>query len=72
MGYKDASVYQAYINKRISCDVQAAFLSHPSANALIKSLTHISRDINPRAPKAVVDITNNSFKTHPLVVKLRQ
>ena len=72
MGHKDAGVYQAYINERISCDVQAAFLGRPSANALMKSLTHVGRDIDPRAPKAVADMTNDSLKTHPLVVELRQ
>lgn len=52
--------------------MQAAFLGRPSADALFKSLTHVGRDIDPRAPQAVADLTNDSLKTHPLIVELRQ
>ena len=71
MGHIDAGIYQAYINERIQCDVQAAFLGRPSADALFKSLTHVGRDIDPRAPQAVANLTNDSLKTHPLIVELR-
>ena len=36
MGHKDAGIFQAYINERVQCDVQAAFsgrpLSRPSSD----------------------------------------
>jgi hypothetical protein len=36
MNHRDASIFQAYLNERVRCDVQAAFLGRPSAGALIK------------------------------------
>ena len=72
MGYIDAGIYQAYINKWIQCDIQAAFLRRPFTNALFKSLTYISQDINLQAFKAVADLINNSLKTYPLIVELCQ
>jgi len=72
MGHRDAGIYQAYINKQIQYDVQATFLGCPSADALFKSLTYVGQDTNPWAPKAIADLTNNSLKTHPLIVELCQ
>ncbi|KAF2188461.1 hypothetical protein K469DRAFT_565307 [Zopfia rhizophila CBS 207.26] len=48
MGHLDAGVFQAYINERVQCDVQAAFVGRPSTDTLFKSMTHMSRDIDPR------------------------
>ena len=50
MCHRDAGVYQVYINQRVQCDVQAAFLGQPSSKALFKALTHMSRHADPRAP----------------------
>jgi hypothetical protein len=47
MNHKDARIYQAYINQRVQCDVQAAFLGHPSANGIQKALTHMCRAADP-------------------------
>jgi len=42
MCHRDAGIYQADINQRVQCDVQAAFLGQPSARALFKAVTHES------------------------------
>ena len=33
MNHRDAGIFQAYLNERVRCDVQAAFLGRPSADA---------------------------------------
>lgn len=72
MGHKDAGIFQAYINERVQCDVQAAFLGRPSEDALFKSLGHMSRDIDPRAPTQLTGEHINELKQHPLIVDLRE
>lgn len=71
MGHRDAGVLQAYMNERIQCDVQAAFLNRPSADALFKAMSHMSRDVDPRAPSTLTDIEYDQLKAHPLLVELR-
>lgn len=72
MSHANAGIFQAYINERIQCDVQAAFLGRPSADALFKAMSHMSRDIDPRAPTQLTEDEVNDLKTHPLMVELRQ
>jgi hypothetical protein len=72
MGHKDAGIFQAYINERTQCDVQAAFLGRPSANALFKSMSHMKRDVDARAPTTLTDSEKDSLKTHPLLIELRE
>jgi hypothetical protein len=72
MGHMNAGIFQAYINERISCDVQAAFLGRPSATALLKSMSHMSRDIDPRAPNDMSDADKDALKIHPLIVEFRE
>jgi Protein of unknown function (DUF3435) len=50
MNHKDAGIFQAYLNEQALCNVQAAFLGRPSADALIKAASHMSRYVDPRAP----------------------
>ncbi len=71
MNHKDAGIFQAYINQRVQCDVQAAFLGRPSADALLKTVSHMSRFADPRAPTKHT-ISSSGMKTHPEVVKFRQ
>jgi hypothetical protein len=52
--------------------VQAAFLGRPSADAILKSVSHISRDVDPRAPTKLTNCKVQSLKTHPLIVELRE
>jgi hypothetical protein len=71
MNHKDAGIYQAYINQRVQCDVQAAFLGRPSADGIQKALTHMRRAADPRAPtKHTVSL--EEIKTHPDIVTCRQ
>jgi hypothetical protein len=72
MSHKDAGIFQAYINERIQCDVQAAFLGRPSADAILKSVSHMSRDVDPHAPTKLTDNEVDSLKTHPLIVELKE
>jgi Protein of unknown function (DUF3435) len=72
MNYRDAGVFQAYLNERVRCDVQAAFLRRPSANTLIKVANYISRYVDPRAPTELSDSNLDILKTHPDIVRARQ
>jgi Protein of unknown function (DUF3435) len=72
MNHRDAGVFQAYLNERVRCDVQAAFLGRPSADALIKAASHMSRYVDPRAPTDISDLKLNELKTDPSIVKYRQ
>jgi len=71
MNHKDAGIFQAYINQRVQCDVQAAFLGRPSADALLKTVSHMSRLADPRAPTKR-SVSTSEIKTHPDIVKYRQ
>jgi hypothetical protein len=72
MSHINAGIFQAYMNERIQCDVQAAFLGRPSAEALFKAMSHMSRDIDPRAPTQLTKHEVDDLKTHPLIVELRE
>jgi hypothetical protein len=72
MNYKDAGIFQAYINERVQCDVQAAFLRRPSADAIFKVISHVSRFADPRAPTKLMDSSLNLLKRHPNIMKFRQ
>ena len=72
MCHRDAGVYQAYINQRVQCDVQAAFLGQPSSTALFKAVTHISRHADPRAPTEPTADEINALKVDPVIVQLRE
>jgi hypothetical protein len=72
MNHRDAGIFQAYTNERVQFDVQAAFLRRPSNNAMIKSISHMSRNIDPRALTQLTQCEVNDLKMHPLIVELRQ
>jgi hypothetical protein len=72
MNHKDAGIFQAYINERVQCDVQAAFLGRPSADAVFKVISHVSRFADPRALSELTDSGLNSLIRHPDIVKFRQ
>ena len=72
MGHINAGIYQAYMNERIQYSVQAGFLGKPSNDALIKAVSHMSRDMDTRAPKDLTDVEKESLKTHPWLVELRE
>jgi Protein of unknown function (DUF3435) len=72
MNHRDAGIFQAYINERVRFDVQAAFLGKPSADAIIRATSHMSRYVDPRAPVALEEPERNDLKSHPTIVKYRQ
>ncbi|KAE8334283.1 hypothetical protein BDV24DRAFT_173079 [Aspergillus arachidicola] len=75
IGHTYASVYQKYINQRVQCHVQAAFLGMPSENALMNILSHQSRYVDPRAPAHFDDLTSTqraSISSHPEIIRLRE
>lgn len=72
MGHRDAGVYQAYINQRVQCDVQAAFLGRPSSTVLFKAATHMSRYVDPRAPTELTAQQLDELRAHPDILQLRQ
>jgi hypothetical protein len=71
MNHRDAGIFQAYLNKRVRYNIQAAFLGRPSADALIKAAGHISCFIDPRAPVDLLETEVNKLKTHANIVKFR-
>lgn len=72
MGYINAGIYQAYINQRVQCDVQAAFLGRPSPTAVIKAVSYMSRFVDPRAPTEA-DLTElAAIRANPEVVQLKE
>jgi hypothetical protein len=72
MCHRDAGIYQAYINQRVQCDVQAAFLGRPSSRALFKAVTHMSRYADPRAPTELASEEVDILKADPAIVQLRE
>ena len=72
MGHRDAGIFQAYINERIQCDVQATFLGRPSQSIIFKSLGHMSRDMDSRAPTRLTTAHIEELKQRPLIVRLRE
>lgn len=72
MGHRDTGFYQAYINQRVQCDVQAAFLGRPSSTALFKAVTHMSRHVDPRAPTDLSPEEIQVLKADSSVVLLRE
>lgn len=72
MAHRDAGIYQAYINERVQCDVQVAFLGRPSSSALFKAVTHMSHYVDPRAPTELTPTQTNALKAKPEIVQLRQ
>jgi len=72
MGHRDAGVYQAYINERVQCNVQAAFLGRPSEDALYKAVTHMSRYVDPRAPIEPTSEEIDALKADSGIVHLRE
>jgi hypothetical protein len=72
MSHRDAGIFQAYINQRVQCHVQAAFLGQPSAKALLKAVTHMSRHVDPRAPAGLTAEAAAELRLDPEVGKLKE
>lgn len=50
INYRDAGIYQAYINQSVQVDVVAAFIGKPSKLVFMRTATHLSRSADARAP----------------------
>ncbi len=72
MSHRDAGIFQAYINQRVQCHVQAAFLGQPSATVVWKAVSHRSRFVDPRAPKQLSTEAAAELRLDPEVGKLKE
>ncbi|KAI9685965.1 MAG: hypothetical protein M1822_003948 [Bathelium mastoideum] len=72
MGHSHSDIFQFYINPRVRCDVQAAYLDEPSDRALMKVLGRMSLTYDPLAPKRLSAEDSRAVGQNPRVVELRQ
>ena len=72
MGHSYDGIFQFYINQRVKCDVQAAYLDEPSDRALVKVMGNMSLTFDPHAPKGLTKEQLCEVANHPKIVKLRQ
>ncbi len=72
MGHAYSGVFQFYLNQRVKCDVQAAFLGRPSEKAFLKAVGHISLIADARAPTKLTKDYKIELANHPKISKLRR
>jgi len=69
----NSAVYNAaYINERVLFDVQSAVLERPSADGILRMLTHMSLMRDPRAPVHVPDDILAAFPPDPRIADLEE
>ena len=69
----NSAVYNAaYINERVRFDVLSAVLERPSADGILRMLTHMSLMRDPRAPVHVPDDVLAAFPPDPRIVDLEE
>jgi Protein of unknown function (DUF3435) len=69
----NSGVYNgAYINERVGFDVLSAVLERPSADGILRMLTHMSLTRDPRAPVHVPDDVLAALPPDPDIVALEQ
>ncbi|KAH6704125.1 hypothetical protein BKA61DRAFT_739939 [Leptodontidium sp. MPI-SDFR-AT-0119] len=69
----NSAVYNgAYINERVPFDVLSAVLERPSADGILRMLTHMSLMRDPRAPIHVPDDVLAALPPDPSIVDLEQ
>ncbi|KAH7418717.1 hypothetical protein BKA64DRAFT_730274 [Cadophora sp. MPI-SDFR-AT-0126] len=69
----NSAVYNAaYINERVLFDVQSAVLERPSADGILRMLTHMSLMRDPRAPVHVPDDVLAAFPPDPRITDLEE
>jgi hypothetical protein len=69
----NSAVYNgAYINERVPFDVLSAVLERPSADGILRMLTHMSLMRDPRAPVDVPDDVLAALPPDPAIVELEQ
>jgi hypothetical protein len=70
MGHAHSGVFQFYLNQRVKCDVQAAFLGRPSEKALLRAVGQMSLTADPRAPTRLNAGQSSELATNQIIVKL--
>jgi hypothetical protein len=69
----NSAVYNgAYINERVPFDVLSAVLERPSADGILRMLTHMSLMRDPRAPVHVPDDVLAALPPDPKIVDLER
>ncbi|XMA20273.1 hypothetical protein WAI453_013064 [Rhynchosporium graminicola] len=69
----NSAVYNgAYINERVPFDILSAVLERPSADGILRMLTHMSLMRDPRAPVHVPDDVLVALPPDPRIVDLEQ
>jgi Protein of unknown function (DUF3435) len=69
----NSAIYNgSYINKRVRFDVQSAVLERPSADGVLRMLTHMSLMRDPRAPVHVPDDVLAALPPDPDIAALEQ
>lgn len=69
----NSAVYNgAYINERVPFDVLSAVLERPSADGILRMLTHMSLMRDPRAPVHVPDDVLAALPADPDIAALEQ
>jgi hypothetical protein len=69
----NSAVYNgSYINERVRFDVQSAVLERPSADGVLRMLTHMSLMRDPRAPVHVPDDVLAALPPDPVITALEQ
>lgn len=69
----NSAVYNgSYINERVPFDVQSAVLERPSADGVLRMLTHMSLMRDPRAPIHVPDDVLAALPPDPNITSLEQ
>jgi hypothetical protein len=69
----NSAVYNgSYINERVPFDVQSAVLERPSADGVLRMLTHMSLMRDPRAPVQVPDDVLAALPPNPDIIALEQ
>jgi len=69
----NSAVYNgSYINERVRFDVQSAVLERPSADGVLRMLTHMSLMRDPRAPVHVPDDVLAALSPDPDITALEQ
>lgn len=69
----NSAVYNgAYINERVPFDVLSAVLERPSANGILRMLTHMSLMRDPRAPVHVPDDVLAALPPDPSIMALEE
>ncbi|KAL9068183.1 MAG: hypothetical protein Q9157_006584 [Trypethelium eluteriae] len=72
MGHANSNIFQFYINPKVKCDVQAAFLEEPSDKTLMRVLGSMALTYDPYAPRGLSEEDACRISKHPTIAKLRR